>query len=342
MTVVKRSLVIFNECCDTDWDVFDFETFAFISSRDFSLTRQAPESYPDFYPRAYIDLHLDNGALENYFASSTLGSSGGEDWHNPKTVGMKRNSGDVYLIIKMAAEQNWRHAFFEEVANGTTISLNTSEMETVPMSAVETPSDYESSLEILGIRNCDKHEFLTIQSYAKGENGVIPARYSEGIFDRFRSKVTLRKGDETFQFHQLGAPVDFYFPSPLGFNVEDKNIQNFKLSHNSTPTVFEADWHFHTTEFGFDLISEVNWKVWSDFPQDFKAPKLPTCITDESDWINLDDLRLQSVTERKYSSIANYSDYINFYLENRLNPIGCFESNFNMEGTLEVKTKWLW
>lgn len=335
VTLVKKSIYEIYECCEPDWESLDFETFAFIQERDLSLIRQEPKEYG--YSKIYLDLNIDNGVLEKYRLISTWADREGEEWLNPLIVPMKLDTDDVYLLVKMEGEQNWRHAFIKGAINEASISLNTSEMEAVSPSTVEVPSDFESNLTIVGIGDCNKRELLEKIWYEKGENGAIPALYPEGIFERFRSMVTLKKDDEIYQYLRLGAPVESYFPTPLTFNVENKSIQNFKFNHDSDPTVFEVDWGFldHVTD--INLFRGVNWKVWSDFPKNFVPPVLPPCITDKTPWIKIEDLRLYSVTERKYSSIANYSDYIDFYLQNPLNPIGCFENNFNTAGTLEIK-----
>ncbi len=340
LTLVKRTEFPAEEPGYPDLEYLNFETFAFIQKDALSLTRQEPEYIPPIYPKAYINLHANDGIIDNFVVSSTLTAyKHAGVVNNPLQVGMKRNSGDVYAIVQMSGEQNWRHVLFEDVPSGTILNVNTSGLIQVPMSTVEVPADFESDLHILGIRTCENDEFQSIQWYVNGENGQIPARYSSGIFDRFRSNITLKKDDKAFQYLKYGSPIESYLPTPAGFTVNQNDIKDFKLNHNGGFTVIEAEWKHE--ESGPTLFQSASWKVQGIFPASFKAPNLPDCLTATIGWLETDEFDLESVQEKKFSSFTGFDDYFDFYFENYpSNGIGCNQYNFNPEGSLETKIKY--
>jgi hypothetical protein len=339
LTLVKKTYSPSDEWGYPDVENISFETFAFIKKDSLAIVVTEPEQFPAFYPRAYIQLNINNGPLENFVVSSTLTANKGEAWSEPKQVGMKRDAGDVYLIVKMQNEQGWRHAFFEEVPAGTTVQTNTSGMAQIPTSFVQVPTEYESDLAILGIRTCGSNEFLSLQWFVSGENGAIPARYSEGIFEKYRSTVTLTKNNEEFQLQKLGSPITAYMPSPLGFNVGNESIKNFKLTHDNDFTAFEAEWAHEIP--GNDVYKTASWKVWSAFPAAFVAPDLPACISGEIDWLETSDFGLKSVKKKRFSSFGNFQDFVDYHLQHQIYDLfRCTQYNFNGEGSLEVKTRY--
>ncbi|MCC6725302.1 MAG: hypothetical protein IT258_12415 [Saprospiraceae bacterium] len=337
LTLVKKSFLPSDEPGYPALEHVSLETFAFIQHDSLSLVIAEPQDIPLLYPRAYVNLHNNTGTLENFVVSSTLTAYKGDHWDNPHLVGMIREAGDVYLILKIEGEQGWRHGLFEEVPSNTTVDINTSQMELIPLSIVQVPTGYESDLGIIGIRDCAMNEFLALQWYTSDIDGFIPARYSEGIFDKFRSIVTLKKEDKAFEMIKLGGPITEYMPTPLGFNVTNQSIQDFELSLPNDFTTFEADWAHELA--GTDVYRTANWKVWSAFPAKFIAPNLPDCLAAEMDWLHTSDFKLSTVKEKHHSSLNDFSSYLDYYLAHYRDPIGCGQYGFNGEGSLETKTK---
>ncbi|MEN0047285.1 MAG: hypothetical protein AAF806_09525 [Bacteroidota bacterium] len=296
-------------------EILNLITYAFLDGTVNTLNLKVPSSsfVKDWnnFPRLEVAIDVEQDRIKESVIS---GSQGGlKNGNRYGAVRIKEGQETVFTYVQLKGEENWRMKFLEDVEGNSSIVIPLGDMEKLETSYVEVPKKYEVEFRTIGIIDCEDNYFHALQWFSPAEQGRIAARYlpeNKELFQYYLTDVKLKKDRATYQYKQIGEPLSSYEPTAIDFKVQKDELKKFQLKTSSNPfTLYETQWA-STQEVNANLSYESGWTVYGDFPERFNAPDLSKVLEEEVDWFDEDLLKIQQVTEYKYSKLQTYQDWL--------------------------------
>jgi len=321
-------------------DILDVLTYSFIEPSIWQIKYEEINTPPSSI-YASVTLEEDDGKINYGVISGTLSAASNTKQY--RRVKMKREDNRIIVIVHMEKENQLRYKVLENVQNGASYTIKTSELISAPFTYINVPKNYESIFQIIGITNyTETRASFNLQGNFSGNDGLILANYilrDTFFFDKYLTRITLLKDQETYELKYLGEPLQEYYPTPIDFSINEEMINDFQFNPGNDFTVYRGEWTFSEIEENKRHI--VTWEVFGDFPSTFNAPNLNEFLPEETNWFNAEKLALKTIQEIKYSKYSNYQKWKDAQFK-FFKPIffaRIFDSvSPDEEGYLEIKT----
>ncbi|MEM1319087.1 MAG: hypothetical protein AAGG75_02460 [Bacteroidota bacterium] len=311
-----------------------------IPELSFSFPGFTPPPFTTNSPAIWASLDAEQEDIE-YFSISSSVYSISSYLPGRQRVYMADQTGDIMVLLKLKAEEEWRFAYFENLPAVTDLLIQPESLDKIPAKNIEIPAGFTVEWgQLLGITECEMpNKDFVLQSFAGAAPGALGSAALPNLFEQFSSNLILRDEDRSYQLTQLGEQLTEFLPSPINFSPGDRNVRNFELSSLSGFTVFRGEWSANPNN---ELrVHELHWQVWGEFPEIFRGPALPGCLTDQHDWLPLAESKLDLIRLAQYqnSTLENYSDFLEFRLSNERGNTSCRTFNLDGPGREEIRTK---